>query len=563
MRNDRVNVLGICKDVGVVLAFTSVQLIWTALFTSFKVGLINFLPTLIFLTIWYLFVQIKIPAKSFWFYFSLGWLITLRLPLTIARLLEPLNWISYFIIAGLILYKIGQYYRRRQQLALLIVTTIIILFNSLSHISLNSPYTYSFRVVNNLPSTYASNIDNNSTWECPYESPTFMVSCDMRHTIAVEKMFTDAKYDPSFSVYLLRFFYGYLSSLIGFDGHRWVASFTLNLLFWLFACAALYKICILTNLSERVAAIAMLCCASSWGFVSFVGQPAMYLSAYAFATIMIWSTLEIVYSQTVKKQILFSLIIVSGCLIYDVYPLVLSCLTVLFIFKKYFIYAFVLCLQIFLNLLWKKFFLAIILGSIGDQKSSGNVHDIKNSLDTWINVVSKLNITQATEFISKGTQAYMYGGMIFGVVASSIFILYLSIASFNTKKKDGKSRSLALMSSPISISLLIGSSNKQAKDSNRLLLCFSCSICFLLLLSMIFINPASHHWSPGTGMMPRLAFYTYPINTIAIAVLTEGLMRNKAFIVAVITFLISNLDLTGIASISQFFDYGLVGIYRK
>jgi hypothetical protein len=542
VRNDQLSILINCKYAGVILALTSVQFIWMTLFISFKVGLINFLPTLIFLTIWYLFVQVEIKPKYFWFCFSLGWLITLRLPLTIARFLEPLQWFLYFIVAGLVLYKIVQYYRLRQQLALLIVTTIIILFNSLSHISLNSPYTYSFRIVNNLPSAYASNVDNNSTWECPYESSTFMVSCDMRHTIAVEKIFTDAKYDASFSVYLLRFYYGYLSSLIGFDGHRWIASLTLNLLFWLFACAALYKTCILTKLSKRAAAIAMLCCASSWGFVSFVGQPAMYLAAYAFAAIMIWSTLEIVYSQSIKKQILFSLIIVSGCLIYDVYPLTLSCLTLIFISKKYFTVTSILFVQVLLNLLWSKFFLEKVLGSIGNQKNSGNVHDIKNSLDAWINVASKLDITQATEFIGKGTQAYIYGGMVFGVVASSIFIICLLIVVLNKKERGDGSGLLSLIPSPISISLLISSSDKSAENSNRLLLVFSCSICFLVLLSTIFINPASHHWSPNSGMMPRLAFYTYPINTIAIAVLADVIVRNKAFIVAVITFLISNTN---------------------
>jgi hypothetical protein len=39
-------------------------------------------------------------------------------------------------------------------------------------------------------------------------------------------------------------------------------------------------------------------------------------------------------------------------------------------------------------------------------------------------------------------------------------------------------------------------------------------------------------------MIARLEIYTYPINTIAIAVLANGIMRSKAFTVAVFTFLI-------------------------
>lgn len=539
------------------------QCAWMSLFTSSKVGLLNFLPTLIFLTIWYLFVKVEIKPKYFWYCFSFAWLLTLRLPLTVARVLEPLNWILYFSIAGLVLYKIGQYYKLRQQLALLFATVVLILFNSLSHISLNSPYTYSFRVVNNLPSTYASSIDNNQTWECPYETANFMVTCDMRHTIAVEKMFTDSKYDAIFSVYLVRFFYGYLSSLIGFDGHRWIASFTLNLLFWLFACTALFKTCILTKLSERVAAIAMLCCACSWGFVSFVGQPAMYLAAYAYAAIIIWATVEIIYCKSAKKTILLSLIVLSGSLVYDIYPLILACLLLLVTQKKSFIAILILILQLLLTSFWSKVFLGQVLGTIGDQASSGNIHDLKNSFNTWINLVTKLDFTQAIEFISKGTQSYIYGSMIFGTVASTIFLLYLLAA--NTVKGCKESNGvLTLLSSPISVYLSIDDRQiKSTENNTKLLLNLSFFVCFLVLISTIFINPASHHWSPNSGMMPRLAFYTYPINTMALAAITEGLLSKKAFIVVLFTFFISNLDLTGNASISQFFDYGLIGIYWK
>ena len=327
---DRIGLL----DTSTIFALTAIQCIWMSLNISIQIGLLNLLPTAIFLSIWYLFVKLEIPKKYRFISVFIGFLITLRLPLTVAKFLEPLSCFFYLIIVGLLLYKIASYYKANKNFVLLVATSLILLFNSLTHISLNSPYTYVNR----------STID--LKFECPYESPSFMVNCDFPHYIAEEKIFTDPEFDASFSVLLRRFFYGYLSSLISFDGHRWIANFALNLLFWLFACVALYKIVVLTQLGDRVAAIAMLCCASSWGFVSFVGQPSMHMTAYAYASILLWASLEMINSQSFPRNLLLALIIVSGSLVYDIYAIALAVLLLLLVYRKAIMAVLILSVQI-------------------------------------------------------------------------------------------------------------------------------------------------------------------------------------------------------------------------
>ncbi len=76
----------------------------------------------------------------------------------------------------------------------------------------------------------------------------------MRHFIPSEKIFTETNYDASFSVFLNRFFYGYINSLVGMAGHRWFMSISVNIFLWISSCVAIYRIGEITNLNERMRA---------------------------------------------------------------------------------------------------------------------------------------------------------------------------------------------------------------------------------------------------------------------------------------------------------------------
>jgi hypothetical protein len=511
------------KDLGLVLGFTLLQALWMTQFASLKVGLLNLIPTFLVLAIWYLFIKVELQShpfnQYFWQIFLLVFTLTLRLPATISRNLEPLNWIIYFVVIGLILFRISEYFRIRKKLILLIFTSLLILYNSFSHISKNSPYTYVPGVAVNYP------------FACPHEHNEFMVNCDLNHFTALERIFVEPNFDASYSKKLRRFFFGYLSSLIGFDGHRWVASFSINLLFWFFACTAIYKTCIILTLSDRGAAIAILSCASSWGFVSFVGQSGMYAASYAMAAIIVWATLEIIQSKNLALVSLMGLLILTGSPIYDIYHLTFACALTLFVLKKKVTAIAILTIQILIAVVWTEIFLKQVLGTIGWQE---NVEFLTNSLKTWFTILTHIDLVHFVKFVWKGTEAFIYGGMIVGTIAATIYLIDL------WKRYRSK------------------------QDVNNLLpLTISASAIALVLLSSIVVAPEAERWSP-TGTLPRLAFYTYPIFTIALSAIADRYIKHYyAYSGAALTFLLANIDITGIVSMAPFFDYGLFGIYWK
>jgi hypothetical protein len=501
----------------IILGFTSLQGLWMLFFTSPQVSILNTLPTFIFLSTWYLFIKTEYSRKQKWIFFCLGFLLTLRLPLTLWRPLELFNWIIFAVAIAFIFKKIIQYYRSKKKMWLLLTTLIIIWFNTFTHISQDSPYTY----VNRASTSY---------FECPHEGNyLFMVNCDNGHFLATELIFTEPNYKQD-SVLFRRFFYGYLNSLIGFDGHRMIGNLALNLIFWLFACTALYNICDRLDLGSRIASTAMLCCASSWGFVSFVGQPAMYLAAYAYAAIIIWATIKILQAKSKDTIVLCSTIVISSALVYDLYAIALASFMILLICKKFKAAFSILIPQIFLSLLWKEFYLRKVFGTIGDQSNSQFAVE---SINTWINILKTFDFEQGFYWFIRGTHSFIYGNLIFGAFASFILIIFLGYKWIWRSKKQ-----------------------------ETILLLVSLLVTFWVLLATIVTIPQASQWGLGI-MLPRLAFYAYPIGTIALAYCGSRWLRNKVYIIPLTTFLIANLDLSGLASVAVFFDYGAIGIYWK
>jgi hypothetical protein len=521
---------------------TLAQYWWMSVFVTRQVGLINLLPAFIFLVIWYGFVKVEFERKQFWWRFLPGFLLTLRLPLTVSRFLEPMSWLLYLVVIGLVLQRVISHCKFRKQLALSVATTVIILCNSVGHIWLDSPYTYGFRVINNLPSNY-SGVEDNQTWECPYERAAIAVSCDMRHYLKTQKIFTAPELeDASNAVFLHRFFYGYLSSLIGFEGTRWVASFTLNLLFWGLACVAMFRLCILMHLSRRIAAIAMLCCASSEGFVYFVGQPSPHMTAYAYAAITLWATVEMIFCTDIRKKALLAAIIISGPLSYEIYPVTAASCLLLFLYHKRVEAVLLLLTQGLLLFLWKRIVLPVFLGTTGDIESPGSgSFNIQYSLQSWCAaftdwcpVPEKIDDPNPFDLAFRGIQSYTYGGLILGAIASLLLITYLVV-------------------------------HRKWRDQNkRLLLTFCSCLCVLTLLATVFVSPQAFFWNPTVAIQPRHAFFAYPAHTIAIACIAGWMLKKwQSYFPAVATFLVANISLTGLVSLELFFDYGLVGIYWK
>jgi hypothetical protein len=522
----------IFKDIGLILVAVIAQCWWTSIFVSAKVGLLNLLPTLVFLGMWYWFTKSSLSIQYSRWYFLLGFLITLRLPITIAPQLEILNWVLYLSMVGLVAYKIFDYFRQRKQLIILSLAITIILFNSFTHLFLDSPFTYSFRLLTQLPSNYISGKDNNLTWECSYEDSNFPVHCDMRHFIPSEKIFTDPNYDASFSVFLNRFFYGYINSLVGMPGHRWFMSISVNIFLWICSCVAIYRVGEIANLNERMRNIAILCCASSWGFVHFVAQPSPHMTAFAFASIILWATLELTREEFRNDPLLISLV-VSGSLVYDIYPLILISSILLFIYKRPVLGVLVPLLSIALNVFWKYISLQKVLGTLGDIKSlSSPASNLTYSFQNWSKAILSLDFGRVWSFLSHGFMSYLYGGLTFGAIASMGLLIYLAVQKKNIANPD----------------------------DHQLLFTISACFCAVMLVAMFFVAAQSEIWSP-TKFLPRFAFYIYPANTLAIAFLADKVLNRGSYFAPILTFIIANSTIIKLASMSAFFEYGLVGLY--
>jgi hypothetical protein len=311
-------------------------------------------------------------------------------------------------------------------------------------------------------------------------------------------------------------------------------SFSFNIFLWISACIAMYRIAEVLNLTEKMCSISMLCCASSWGFVHFVAQPSPHIAAFAFAAITIWATLELI-GEKFYNPTLLALLIISGSLMYDIYPLILISAILLFIYGRTKLAILIPSFSIMLGLIWKYVSLQQILGTLGNiTHVSSPSSNITYSFQNWLKAITSFDLSRIWHFIVNGFMSYLYGGMIFGAIASTGLLIYLII-----NKKEPKIN----------------------EDKNYMLL-FNISACFcgVMLIAMFFVAAQSEIWSP-TKFIPRFAFYLYPINTIAIAFFADKFIGRWGYIAPSLTFIVANSTMFKLASMSIFFEYGLVGLY--
>jgi hypothetical protein len=553
-------------DALTVVGCTLFQCLWLSLWLSPKVGLVNLLPALLFLGLWYFFIKTTYSAQRFWLYFLPALGLTLRLPVVWSMWLVPLNGLLFGWLVVLLFKPIVAYFNRQKQVFLFVVTAVIVLFNTLGHVSLNSPYTYTFRTANHLASDYQG-VDNNTTWECPYEQRFYAVNCDMRHFVASETIFTNP--DPQavgFSVLLSRFWYGYLNSLIGFSGLRWLASLVVNDGLWLLACVAIYRVCHLAQLGQTIAELSLLCAASSWGFIHFVGQPSPHVAAYAYSAYALWATFEILGTQalnpldpyTLRRRTLLAALIATGALAYQVYPVTLACLGVLLCYRQWVIAIGIAIAQGVCSTVWKEISLKLFLGTVGavDHQSSGS-QNILYDFKTWLGVLQTFDVPKAFALFSKASLAYFYGSFGVGCIAALVFMGWLWRQNADSKKLMPQ---LASQLTPNSLD----TSAFFKQSGAHILLLTSVSLCVLTFAATLFIVPQMAIWSPASGMQPRLSYFAYAINLIAIAAIaTRYLPAYWRYAPALITFIVSNIDVAGLTSVAMLFDFGNWGWYWK
>ena len=82
-----------------------------------------------------------------------------------------------------------------------------------------------------------------------------------------------------------------------------------------------------------------------------------------------------------------------------------------------------------------------------------------------------------------------------------------------------------------------------------------------MLGAAIFIVPQTTHWSPATGMQPRIVSFAIGLNLIALCYLAARLPRHWVYSTPALMLIIANLDQTGLGSVAMLFDYGRWGVF--
>jgi hypothetical protein len=523
------------SDIGIIIAITLLQYFWLVETIGLRIALVNFFPAVVLITVWTLFISHYYAGKPYLRILLLlpVLILCLRLPVTLSRDLQVVNWLMVGIMVGTVVRQIVMSFPAQAEKIYLILAFVILCANTFHHLGFDSPYTYTFRISNSVASAYVG-VDNYDTYECAYFQTKFPVHCDAHHFSLSELIFTEPALDPSESVVLQRFLHGYLNSLAGLDGTRYWGNLMLNITFWFFACACIYRICRLLKLDRDIAGIAMLCCASAWGFVSMVAQPEPYMLAYAYALIVIWATLELIYNELDRRRtILFIILIASIVMIYDAYQMILISVFLLFFHKKRSAAISIFLLQFLFTAIWSIFSLKMVLGTQGDITSdSHSIANITLDITTWLNIVKTLDFSKAIHYSFTGMQAYLYGNLIIGAIAAWAYICGLSRPRSTTPEQ----KTLLLMLVILNV---------------------------LVLASAIFIVPQMYHWSPESGMQPRIFFYSFPINMIALVLIASRWLKKYTWSIPVLLLIVANINLTGLASIDMLFDYGFFGIYWK
>lgn len=508
------------------------QYAWISHFLGEKLALLHLIPGGMTMVLMATISAVAWKRRTIQWSIYFGYnLLVLRPAVTLDENLVWLQWLTFAAMCGVVVSWCWRYLQKDGAGKWLIVAGVLVAINTLTHLAAESPFTHTYHLVVDRPSDF-SGVDNNETWECAYDGTDWAVQCDARHFIASELIFVDADYDAGFSVVLSRFYSGYLNSLLGTDSMRWLSSVCINVLLWFLSCVAVYRLAQLFGQPGRVAVAAMLGTASAWGFVSLVSQPMPYLPAYAFGIFSIWAIVEQLVrpSLDIRLRTLLLLLPVLSIAVYESYPISLLCVLLLAIHRRYVSALVLIVAQLLVVVTWKKFGLEEVLGTTGDLASaSSGVSNLTKDIHKWIEILVTINIKEFFLYLAVGVLAFLFGNLIVGACIG------IWITARDRRQIFG--------------------SNPQ-----RLFWLVIALANLLMLAAMIFIVPQTFHWSP-MGMQPRLSFFSFAINLIAICYWVNGRWPAWLWAVPVTSLMIANLDKTGFAGIAMLFDYGAIGSY--
>ena len=141
-------------------------------------------------------------------------------------------------------------------------------------------------------------------------------------------------------------------------------------------------------------------------------QPAPYFLSYAFAIFMLWAVAELVQDRTRNRSqtLQLGLIIVAATQIYELYPLLVACLLVLWGFGRRSTALWLVAGVALNTVLWRKVGLIGILGTPGDLDSfSSGASNIGRDIEQWARLFSQQDVAAGLGMLWTGVQQYLYG----------------------------------------------------------------------------------------------------------------------------------------------------------
>ncbi|MFN5062502.1 MAG: hypothetical protein ACK5GN_06615 [Pseudomonadota bacterium] len=447
---------------------------WNLFALSLKVALVNAVPSFIaFAVVLAIAARLSFGWRSaligFWFF------LTLRTPLLGSTSLYVTHAAALVFVVvisfKLIFDSIGDIFCQR----ITLVGFALMVLVSLTHLGIISPYTYA-AIRPAWPDQYIMGIGG------------VLTNADLPHFMDLFQAYTKPQHEAGFSVVLRRFFYEYLWSTAWPVQPVWVVGVVINLLLWFGAMVALLHLARHIIVSQQGLAVVVLGIGASIGFAAVVGQPIVYLAAYAWVPILLLSVVHFSNRGRWREREFYFALIAAAAATYDVLPLsVAAALTLIFV-RQYTSAILWLIVHFAVTLAWSQLTLSRVLGTFGNPS---NAEFLTKSIKTWKECVTSGDLEAIRILIVRGFENAAFAGFGVGLLV---------------------------------IPCLLFALRRPVRPQAKLVVIVCFMLTFMYLASSCVIAPQLPVWSPG-GLIPRYSYYYYPASLLAFGVLADRLPR--------------------------------------
>jgi hypothetical protein len=403
----------------------------------------------------------------------------------------------------------GRFERRLIQVGFLAMVVV-----TLTHLGILSPYTYAaIRPI--WPDQYVMRIGG------------VLTNADLPHFMDLFKAYTQPAHEAGFSVVLRRFFYEYLWSTAWPIEPLWMAGVAINLLFWFGAMVALLHFASTVVETRRGLTVVVLGLALSLAFAAVVGQPIVYLAAYAWVPMLLWGLLSLTTGKSTGAAILPFALLAAAVATYDVMPVSAAALLVLVLSGRVQAALVWFLVHASVTLGWSTIVLARVLKTFGNPS---NAEFLTKSVGAWKQAVLQLDLAAMGVYLWRGLQNAMYAGMGIGFLV----VGYLVVESMQSRKPERRTALAACL-----------------------------LLTAMYVASGCLIAPQLPVWSPG-GLIPRYSYYYFPASLLGYGLIADRLSKWVTGMIIGVLALVVFADTLGHHEPAMLLHYGnWLGVFLK